>query len=398
MKITSIEILKVPPSWVWVKVHTDEGIYGLGEPYLPGHVDAVIDEVKRLEEVLIGQDPRRIEYLWYRMYRSVYYFRTNSIKLCAMSGLDMALWDIAGKSYDRSVAELMGGPFEDRISIYCGLAEGSPVNHVPPGHSRSKGDVLAMPGPIQNVDPEDWARECSTLVNEYGFRTVKIHTHVKPTLEGMRQVEDVVAIVDACRQAVGNDVDLAVDLAHPQPNVALHLVKALTPYRLLFIEDPQELETFDSLRRITEVSPTAIAASTEYMGKWAFYEAVRAGAMVLQPDLCHAGGITEVRKVATLAECAHGSVALHVSNSIVQFIASLHVNAAIVNGLVQEHNPVIGSWDGSQYAFGAGYLKEPLVLGTDGKVEVPTGPGLGIELDDDGMAEIMALPWGLRRA
>ena len=399
MKITHAEVIRVPPSWIWVKVYADDGTYGLGEPYLPGHANAVIDETNRLGRLIVGEDPLRVEAIWQRMYNDIYYYRVNPIKLSAMSGIDQALWDLRGKALGVSVAELLGGPIRTRFPVYCGVANGSPINLVPPGESRQIGDVLARPtGGIGNVNVADWVDQCRDLVDTYGFQCIKLHCHPDPSLAGLSQVDAIVAIVEGCRNALGFNIDLAVDLAHPHPNVAFHLVEALAPYRLLFIEDPQEIETFDSLRDITARSSTPIAASTEWMTKWTYYDAIRAGVRIVQPDLCHAGGITETKKIVSLAECVHGYAALHTANSIVQFMAALQVHAAIPNGLVQEHNPVLGNWDGRHYRFGVGYVRNAPTLGRDGMVEVPNSPGLGIDLDDDGLAEIMKMPWHDRRA
>lgn len=395
MRITRLELLKVPPSWVWVKVHTDEGLVGLGEPYLENHADAVIAEVHRLEPFLIDQDPTRIEHLWNVMYQSGLGYKGGPIKMSAISGIDIALWDIAGKAAEQPIHRLLGGPVRTNIPIY--RATGGALPHfVQPGQPYRAG--YAADTKPRSDDPEVWAEAARVLVQEWGYRTLKVHFGPGEDLAVTSRLDRFVERFAAVREGAGPDVDVAVDIHNPHPTIAIQLIDALTPLRPLFVEEPMPIERVDALVDIAQRTKAPIAAGERWMGKWIFFDALSRGALaVVQPDICHAGGITECRKIAAMAEGAFAQVALHCPLSPLAFAASLQLDAAIPNCLVQEHNEVIDWREAGRTFYGQGYFKQPLALDDDGTVEVPTRPGLGIELDDDGMAEIMAQPWSTSR-
>jgi galactonate dehydratase len=193
-------------------------------------------------------------------------------------------------------------------------------------------------------------------------------------------------------------VDVAVDIHNPHPTIALQLIEVLAPHRPLFVEEPMPIERVDALVEIARRTTVSIAAGERWMGKWIFFDALRQGALaVLQPDICHAGGITECRKIAAMGEAAFAKVALHCPLSPIALAASLQLDAALPNFLVQEHNEVLDGRVDGRTVLGQGYLRNPFVLDSDGCVAVPDGPGLGIELDEAGLAEIMAHPWSEQR-
>jgi len=403
MKITHFEIMKVPPSWVWLRIHTDEGVSGLGEPYLESHPDSVIAEVRRIEPLLVGKDPRRIEALWSTMYEAIWYYRGGPLTMSAISGIDMALWDLKGKAAGLPVYEMLGGPYQDRLRFYANAGPGEPY-FVEPGrpYREVSPDLSSAPsGPprgLTNTNPADWAAAARVWVDDWGFQALKFHFPLGPGLEVSQHVSTVTAIVGAVRDAVGDAVGLAVDMHHLHHNIAMQMNDALVPYRLLFVEDPQQIERMDVLRRIVESTSIPIAAGAAWMGKWIFQDALEAGLAVLQPDITHAGGITECKKIAAMAEAYYAKLALHCPNSIVALAASVQLHAAIPNFLVQEQNPVNLYRENGRVVWGKGYLKEPFVLDEEGFVPLPKGPGLGIELDEDGFREIMAMPWREIRA
>jgi galactonate dehydratase len=402
MKITHLEILKVPPSWVWVRIHTDDGITGLGEPYLESHPDSVIAEVKRIEPLLIGEDPRRIEYLWSKMYEAIWYYRGGPLTMSAISGIDMALWDIKGKAAGLPVYALLGGPYQERIAIYANAGLEAPYTVEPGRPYREISPHLSSvpsgpPRGLRNSNPDDWAAAAKGWI-EWGFKSIKLHFPLGPGLEVSRHVPTVVNIVGAVRAAVGDDIDIAIDMHHLHHNIAMQINDELVPFRLLFVEDPQQLERIDALRMITSRTSIPIAAGAGWMGKWIFHEAVEAGLAVCQPDMTHAGGITECKKIAAIAEAGYAKVALHCPNSIISLAASIHLHASIPNFLVQEQNPVNIHRENGQLAWGVGYLREPFVLDSDGYVPLPAAPGLGVELDEDNFKEIMQMPWRVIRA
>jgi galactonate dehydratase len=401
MKITELEILKVPPSWVWLKVHTDEGLYGLGEPYLENHPDSVIAEVRRLEGLLLGEDPRRTELLWKRMYEGMYYYKGGPVTMSAISGIDQALWDLKGKIAGLPVYELLGGACRDRIMLYSGASPRGRERFIEPGETNSTTYASLTPGPPKGLpegEPDEWASAARERVEKYGFRCMKFHFPLGDDLPVVRQVDRVAAIIGAIRDTVGWEVEIAADLHHLNPSVAFQMVDALLPYRLLFIEDAQPIERIGVLAEIVRRSRIPMAAGQSWMGKWAFHDALHAGLAVVQPDLCHAGGITECKKIAGMAEAAYAKVAMHTPNSIVQLAASICLHASLPNFLVQEYNGVNAWYEDGTLMFGKGYITDPFVLGEDGCVPISTKPGLGIELDEDGMREIMRKPWRAGRA
>ncbi|MCE2396718.1 galactonate dehydratase [Candidatus Poribacteria bacterium] len=386
MKITELEILRVPPSWVWLRIHTDTELTGLGEPHLENHSETVITEVKRLEPLLIGKDPCRVEELWHLMYGEGYV--GGPIKMSAISGIDIALWDLAGKAAGLPIHKMLGGACHDRIRMYHATGGGLPWC-VEPGQPYRAGR------PPENSlipdSPEAYREAARVLTEEWGFRCLKVHFGPGDDLPITSQVEAFGEKFAAVCEGAGPDADVAVDIHNPHPAIAKQLIEVLTPHRPLFVEEPMPVERVDVLAQITQ-------NATVWMGKWIFFDALSRGALsVLQPDICHAGGITECRKIATMGEAAYAKLALHCPLSPLALAASIQLDACTPNFLVQEHNEVNDTRDGSRTLIGKGYFKEPFVLDDEGCVPVPEGPGLGVSLDEGGMEQIMAMPWSLQR-
>jgi galactonate dehydratase len=401
MKITKLEIIKVPPSWVWLKLHTDEGIVGLGEPYLENHPESVIAEVRRLEPVLIGQDPRQVEKLWWDMYNAGLGYKGGPVTMSAISGIDIALWDIVGKAANLPIYALLGGACRDRVKLY--RATGGAMPHwVEPGLPYRAGREKPRPSSADAVraqhDPESWAEAARTLVQEWGYRALKVHFGPGDDLPITSRVDHFGELFAAVRAGAGPDVDVAVDIHNPHPAIAHQMIEVLAPHRPLFIEEPMPVESVDTLAEIARRTSAPIAAGERWMGKWIFFEALSKGALsVLQPDICHAGGISECYKIGVMGQAAFAKMAIHCPLSPIALAASIQLDACLANFLVQEHNEVLDVRDNGKTYFGKGYLSNPFVLDEDGCVAVPTGPGLGIELDEDGMAEIMAKQWSTVR-
>ncbi len=394
MKITQLEIVKVPPSWVWLFLHTDAGVTGIGEPFLEDHADSVIAEVRRLEPVLIGQDPRRIEALWSAMYHAGLGYKGGPVTMSAISGIDMALWDLVGKLAGQPVYQLLGGACRDRIRMYRATGAGQP-HCVEPGLPYRAGTPTSAPA---TDDPQAWAEYARVVVHDWGFRCIKVHFAPGPELTATAQVDRFAALFAAVRAGAGPDADVAVDIHNPHPRIALQLIAALEPYRPLFIEEPMPVERVDVLADIARQTRAPLAAGERWMGKWVFFDAIQRGALaVVQPDLAHAGGITECKKIAAIAEAGYATVALHCPLSPVALAASIQLDACLPNFLVQEHNEVNDWRVGGHTVIGYGYLAAPFVLDAEGCVAVPHGPGLGIELDPAGMQEIMQRPWSAQR-
>jgi galactonate dehydratase len=395
MKITHYEILKVPPSWVWLLLHTDEGITGLGEPYLENHADSVIAEVHRLAPLLIGADPLHREELWRAMYEGGLGYKGGAVTMSAISGIDIALWDIAGKYANQPVYQLLGGACRPRVKMY--RATGGALPHtVEPGQPYRAGRKQGAPR--RSDDPAIWREAAHELVHEWGFRCLKVHFGPGDGLEVTSRVHRFAEQFAAVREGAGPDVDVAVDIHNPHPAIAMQMIEMLAPHRPLFVEEPMPVERIDMLEQIARSTRVPIAAGERWMGKWIFFEAVSRGFLsVLQPDIAHAGGITECKKIAAIGEAGYAKVALHAPLSPLALAASIQLDAVMPNFLVQEHNEVNDSRQGNQTVIGAGYLRTPFVLDADGCVAVPSGPGLGIEIDQDGLKEIMNHPWHVER-
>lgn len=356
MKITKLETILVQPRWLFLKMHTDAGLVGYGEPVVEGRAHTVQEAVRELEEYLIGKDPRRIEHHWQAIYRHAFY-RGGPVLTSALSGIEHAMWDILGKSLGVPVYTLLGGACRDRIRMYahCGGAT-----------------------------PEAAAASAKTKVAE-GYTALKTGVGKSPAriIESPQFVEDCIDKFAAIREAVGKEVDVAIDF-HGQisPALAIRLAKALEPYHPMFIEEPCLPQNVDAMVTVARSTSIPIATGERLFTKWGFREVLeKQAAVVVQPDLCHAGGILEGKKIAAMAECYYGSVAPHNPLGPISLAACLQLDACIPNFLVQE-----------QVTLGDGYIKEPFQL-VNGYIELPTKPGLGLELDDDAVAAKTGHHW-----
>jgi galactonate dehydratase len=222
---------------------------------------------------------------------------------------------------------------------------------------------------------------------------LKLHFGPSDRLDEPADLDEIVRCVAAVREAVGSRIDIAVDIHNTHVSRALRLVAELEPFGLLFVEEPLQPERIGLIKRVVESTATPIAAGERWMGKWAFREALEAGVAVAQPDLAHAGGFTELRKIAAMAEASYASIAPHCPLSVLSFAACVQFGAATPNFLIQEHNEANDSREGGITRIGGGYMRDPFELGEDGCVPVPDLPGIGFEPDEIGFAEIMKLPW-----
>lgn len=349
MKITDISITHVLPRWSFLKITTDEGIVGWGEAIVEGRSRTVEMAVKELEPHLIGEDPRRIQHLWQSMYRGTFY-RGGPVLTSAISGIDQALWDILGKWLGVSVHQLLGGAVRDRVRMY--------------GH-------------VGGDNPES-AYESARRAANAGFTIVKTGVDapvrfMEPPAFVRKQVER----IEAVREAIGPDRDLAIDFhGRITPSLAIRLAQELEHVQPVFIEEPCLPENIDTLVTIARSTSIPIATGERLFTKWAFREVLeKQAATILQPDLAHCGGISEGRAIASMAETYYAVIAPHNPLGPINLAASLQLSAAVPNFLAQEH-----------VTLGEGYLKQPFVV-KDGYIDLPTGPGLGIELDEEKVAE-----------
>lgn len=349
MKITKLETFFVKPRWVFLKMHTDEGLTGWGEPALEGWSRTVAAAVQDMGRYLLGQDPRRIEHHWQAIYRGGFY-RGGPVLCSALSGIEQAMWDITGKSLGVPVHQLLGGPVRDRIRMYAHVDCESWGDYVEAGRENLKKGF--------------------TIVKTCPFEALRF-------VESSQFVDEVVERVASLREAVGKTVDIGLDFhGRVSPAMAVRLARALEPCHPMFIEEPCLPENVDAMATVARSTTVPIATGERLFTKWGFREVLeKQAAAILQPDVSHAGGIAEVRKIAAMGEAYYASLAPHCPLGPIALAACLQVDAATPNFLCQEH-----------VTLGEGYLKRPFVL-SEGYVEVPTGPGLGIEVDEDALAD-----------
>ncbi len=350
MKITSLELLHVKPRWVFLKVHTDTDIVGLGEPSLEGRALTVAQAVKELEPMLLGEDPRRIEHLWQRMYRQTFY-RGGPVLTSALSGVEQALWDILGKSLGAPVHQLLGGRVRDRVRMYGWTKGGKTGNYI-----------------------EDFMH----AVGERAFTAYKFSpVEACRYLETPAQMQQAVDMMAGARKLAGPDIDIAVDMhGRTTPALSKRLAKKFEPYDPLFIEEPVLPGDTAALKELSRATTIPIATGERLYTRWDFQDVIHAQAVaVVQPDLSHAGGVFEARKIAAMAESRHIAFAPHCPLGPVALAACLQVDACTPNLLAQEH-----------VTLGVGYLKQPFEVKA-GYIDVPTAPGLGIELDDEALQD-----------
>jgi galactonate dehydratase len=352
LRITKLETILVKPRWLFLKVHTDEGVIGLGEPLTEGRAKTCAMAVSEIEPYLLGKDPRFVVHHWQAIYRHAFY-RGGPILTSALSGIEQALWDIKGKLLGVPIYELLGGPTRDQVRAYAHVGN----------------------------DPQRLKQR-----KEQGFTAFK--TGIKNSTQSgviasQAFVEEAVQAFVALREAGGKDVDIAIDFHGAiSPQNAKLLIKALEPYQPFFIEEPVQCQNVDVMAEIARETHLPIATGERIFTKWGFREILEKGAAtILQPDLCHAGGILEARLIAGMAEAWYASVAPHNPLGPISLAAGLQLAASIPNFLAQE-----------QVSLGDGYIKEPFQI-ENGYVRIPTKPGLGIELDDKLMADKIGHDW-----
>jgi galactonate dehydratase len=359
MKITGFELYKIPPRWLFLKIETDEGVSGWGEPVVEGRADSVRASVEELMEYLIGRDPRNIEDHWQVLYRGGFY-RGGPVLTSAISGIEQALWDIKGKFYNLPVYEMLGGAARSHIRVYSWIGGDRPQDAG--AAAKEKADA--------------------------GFTAIKMNgTEEMNYLDSFSKVEAAVDRVAAIREACGKDFGIAVDF-HGRVHKAMAkiLAKELEPYRPMFIEEPVLAENSEALAEIARHTTIPIATGERNFTRWGFKQLLIDGHVdIIQPDLSHAGGILEVKKLAAMAETFDVAVAPHAPLGPINLAASLQLDACTPNCIIQEQSLGIHYNKGSDLL---DYLVDPKVFKyVNGHVEIPSGTGLGIEIDEDKVKE-----------
>ncbi|WP_420177518.1 galactonate dehydratase [Kerstersia gyiorum] len=359
MKITRLTTYLVPPRWLFLKIETDTGIVGWGEPVLEGKAASVAAVVEEMADYLIGRDPRTIEDHWNVLYRGGFY-RGGGLHMSALAGIDQALWDIKGKALGVPVADLLGGPVRHSIKVYSWIG----------------GDR-----------PADTARAAQEAVAR-GFQAVKMNgTEEMQYIDSFDKVTAALANVAAVREAVGPNVGIGVDFhGRVHKPMAKVLMRELAPYNLMFIEEPVLSEHYEALKELAPHASAPIALGERLYSRWDFKHILSQGYVdIVQPDASHAGGITECRKIAAMAEAYDVGLALHCPLGPIALAACLQIDAVSYNAFIQEQSLGI-HYNASNDLLD--YVSNPEAFAYEGGyVRIPQGPGLGIEVNEDYVAE-----------
>jgi galactonate dehydratase len=362
IKITRLEIIPVHSlRSIFVKMHTDAGIVGLGEGTVEGKIETVVAAIRQLEPYLRGKDPRQPAHHWQAMYRHAFY-RGDIILTSALSAVDIAMWDIKGKALGVPVYELLGGPSRDRIRCY-GQAESveETKSHVlAAGYTSMKTSVSSTRGRLSRAS------------------------------ESPYYIDGFVEKVKAIRDLVGPNFDLGIEMhGEHEPPAAMQIIKALEPFRPWFFEEPIQFQNLPLMGEMAKKTTVPFATGERMVTKWQFRDLLTTGAaQLLQPDITHTGGITEMKAIAALAEAYYADMLPHAKEGMIGFAASLHVAATIPNFLAHEVpslQAVNGGPKVERSPLGKGYLKREIVM-NQGAIALKgniDGPGLGIELDEN---------------
>ncbi len=355
VKVTQVETFLVAPRWLFVKVSTDEGISGWGEATLEGRSHTAQAAVRDLEDLLVGREPRRVEDHWQVLSKSGFY-RGGPVFSSAVAGLDQALWDITGKSYGVPVHQLLGGPVRDRVRVYSWIGGDEPA------------------------EVADRAAEQRAA----GFTAVKLNASGRlGPLDTTAAIDRTLELAAAARAAMGPDGDFALDFhGRFTTPMARRIVSELEPLRPLFVEEPVLPEhSGHRLRDVVEATTIPVATGERLYSRGDFLPALQAGIAVAQPDVSHAGGISECRRIAALAETFDVLLAPHCPLGPIAPAACLQVDFTTRDFLIQEQSLGIHYNTTSDLL---DHLVDPSVFAfADGWCARPTGPGLGVQVDED---------------
>jgi galactonate dehydratase len=357
MKIARIETFYVPPRWLFVRVEADEGVVGWGEASLEGHAEAVAGAFEPFRDRFVGADPYRIEDLWQVGYRGGFY-RGGPVLMSALSGFEQALWDLKGKALGLPVWEMLGGRVRESIKAYAWLGGDRP-------------EVLA---------------EATSLRKSQGFRAVKMNAtpEVGYLEEGWKVLDEVLERLEAVQS---EGLEVALDFhGRVHRGMAKQLLRLLQPYRILFVEEPVLSEHPEALRELSSVSSIPVALGERVYSRWGFKPFLAGGVVdIVQPDLSHAGGILEAKKISAMAEAYDVAVAPHCPLGPLALASSLQLAGCTPNVVLQEISLGIHYNQGHDLLT---FVRNPQVFAlTDGSLKVPQGPGLGVDIDEEAVRE-----------
>ena len=359
MKVSKIELFTVAPRWLFCKITTESGYVGWGEPIVEGKAATVAACVEEMSDVVIGHDARHIEDLFQVLYRGGFY-RGGSVEMSAISGIEQALWDIKGKALGVPVYELMGGAVRDKMRMYAWVS----------------GDTA-----------DDAASHAKERVAQ-GYTAIKMTaTESVEWIDSPYTVDRCVEKMASVRQAVGQSVGIGIDFhGRVHKGYAKVLFKALEPYSPMFIEEPVVVENAEAFVTLSNLTSIPIATGERSYSRWGFKQMLAGGGVdIIQPDLSHAGGIWECRKIAAMAEAYDVAFAPHCPLGPIALAACLQVDFCTPNALIQEQSLDVHTNDGSGFM---SYLSHSSIFKFEkGFVLRPNGPGLGIEINEDAVRE-----------
>jgi len=355
MKITSVDLFPVPPRWLFVRIQTNDGLTGWGEPTVEGRALTTSTAVRELSDQLLGKDPRRIEDLFQAMHRGNFY-RGGCILTSAISGVEQALWDIKAKSFGVPVYELLGGPVRDKMRLYAHIG---------------------------GATPEACATAAKAMVDK-GFTALKMSvTQETEWIESPAAVDRAVAMFAETRTAAGRDTRIAIDF-HGRVHRAFAriLAKELEQFSPYFYEELLLPEHNDALREVARAAAVPIATGERLYTRWEFKKILEDGVVdIVQPDVSHCGGIFEMRKIAAMAEAYDVCLAPHCPLGPVTFAASLQVDFCTPNALIQEQVFTLQDEYVSDYTF-----NDPPIV-ENGFIALPRNPGLGVDINEAAVRE-----------
>lgn len=359
LEIKKVELFKVPPRWLFLKLTTENGIVGWGEPVVEGRASTVQAAVEEIKSLLIGHPANKIEDFWQMIYRGGFY-RGGPVLMSALSGIDQALWDIKGKHLDVPVYELLGGAVRDKMRIY---------------------------GWVHGETPQQLAEAATKRIAD-GFTAVKMVVNEQMEwIDAPYKVHEAADRLAAVRDAIGNKYPIGVDFhGRVHKGMIKMMAKALEPFDPFFLEEVVLSENNDALQSLQSYTSIPIATGERMYSRWDFKKVLEEGLVdIIQPDLSHAGGISEVKKIATMAEAYDVAIAPHCPLGPISLAAALQIDFSCINALIQETSL------GNHYDVDmdlTDYLLDPDAFGLEnGYVKLPTLPGLGIEIDEEKVRE-----------
>lgn len=363
MKIKKLELFKVPPRWLFLKITTDSGISGWGEPVIEGKADTVKAAVEEMASYLIGKDARHIEDIWQTLYRGGFY-RGGPILMSAIAGIDQALWDIKGKALGVPVYELLGGAVRDKMKIYGWIGGDKPSQVVEGAKKRMDDGFLAVK--MNGCSEMEW-------------------------IDTPKKIEEAVAVIKSVREAIGYDKGLGIDFhGRVHKGMAKIFMRELDFLKPMFIEEPVLSENLEAFAGLAQYTSAPIATGERLFSRWDFKRLFEQGAVdIIQPDLSHAGGITEVKKIAAMAEAYDVALAPHCPLGPISFAAALHIDFSCINAIIQESSIGIHYNEGTDLL---DYLSNPEIFTIkEGYIDRPTLPGLGVEINEEKVRAMAAI-------